>query len=297
MTPGAVNEREARTFKPVPGMGGLIGLVVFVVLTAVFGWGLIYSLEEASAMIKYMLMLPFSIFVLLGLYVVLSSFLISYRVDDMGITLQWGFVKKFIPWMSVRGIEKIKGIPKVWSVFGASWPGYTAGLFNISGLGVMAIFGSELEENLVVIRSNHGVYGVTPADLNLFLELIQKRSRVLAQQVDLDEISEAVLQPVPSEDNIYLALAGLNFVCVLAYIVYMAAFFPRAVKEALFQGVAPPPRELVLLAVIAIAAFIINISTSRKLYQNMPSGGYIIWRIGIFITLFFASLSIYIISF
>lgn len=297
MTPGAVNGRESRTFKPVPTMGGLIGLVVFVVLASIFGWGLIYSLAEASAMFKYMLMLPFSIFVLVGLYVVLASFLISYQVGDKGVTVQWGFIKKYIPWTSIRAIERIKGIPKVWSVFGASWPGYTAGVFNISGLGVMAIFGSELEEHLVVIRSNHGVYGVTPADLNPFLELIQKRSQVLAQQVDLDEITEAVLQPVPSGDNIFLALAGLNFVCVLAYIMYMAAFFPRAVKEALVQGVAPPPRELVLLAVIAVAAFIINIGTSRKLYQNMPSGGYIIWLIGIFITLFFAGLSIYIISF
>lgn len=288
---------EHKLYKPVPTLGGVIGFAAFVVLVVILGGGLSFSLAESSALMKAMLMIPFLIFALFGFYVVLAFFAISYRIEDDGLYIRWGLMNKRIPWDSIRSIERIKGMPKVWPVFGANWPGYSAGAFTISGLGVMSVFGTELEDNLVVLRTGIGVFGVTPAEVAVFLELVQKKTSLIAQQVDLDEIQEALLQPVPSEDNIYLALAGLNFICVIGYVAYLAAFFPSKVSEALAKGVAAPPRELVLLAVIAVAMFFINISSARKVYQNMTAGGYMMWGIGIFITIFFASLSIYVISF
>lgn len=297
MRSGVENKREPRNFKPVATWGGLIGLGAWLLLTAGLGWGLLFALAETSAVVKWMLLAPFIIFAFGGLLAVLFFFAQGYMVTSEGLIIRWGVYKKFIPWTAFKSVERVKGWPKIWPVFGINWPGYCAGAFNVSGLGVMTIFGTELEDRLVVLRTTMGIWGVTPAETEEFLEVLQRRSHLLAQQVDLDAIEEAVLQPVPSEDNIYLALAGLNFVCVLGFVAYIIAFFPGAVQEAALRGVAGPPRELILLAVIAVAMFVINLGSARKIYQNMPAGGYLLWGIGIFITLFFAFLSVYVISF
>ena len=283
-------------YKPVPTLGGILGFVVYIVLATSMAGGLSFALAESSVAVKIMLLIPFGIFALLGLYVILSFFNIKYLVTDTGLEITWGFFHKTIPWTSVLSIEKVVGLPKIWGVFAASWPGYNAGAFNITGLGVMTIIGTQVEDNLIVLRTDNGVYGVTPVHGQCFLDFIQRKSRMIAQVIDLDENKESLLQPVPSEDNIYLALAGLNLVCLLGFIAYLMAFFPGAVQAAMLQGVPGPPRELVLLAVIAAAVFLINLGTAPKLYQNMAAGGYLLWGIGIFINLFFLSLSVYVIG-
>ncbi len=283
-------------YKPVPTLGGILGFVVYIVLATAMAGGLSFALAEASMAIKIMLLIPFGIFALLGLYVILSFFNIKYLVTDTALEITWGFFHKTIPWSSVQSIEKVVGLPKVWAVFAASWPGYSAGAFNITGLGVMTIIGTQVEDNLIVLRTSNGVYGVTPVHGQCFSEIIQRKSRMIAQVVDLDENEESLLQPVPSEDNVYLALAGLSLVCLLAFIAYLVAFFPGAMQAAMLQGLPGPPRELVLLGVIAAAVFLINLATAPKLYLNMAAGGYLLWGIGIFINLFFLSLSVYVVG-
>jgi len=288
---------ENQVFRPVPTMGGVLGFVVFLMLVAGIGGGFTYALAEASATVRAMLMIPFFIFALLGFYIVLAFFTIKYSASSESLDLQWGIWKRRIAWSEIQAIERVKGLPKIWPVFGANWPGYCAGAFSISGLGVMTIFGTEIEDNLIVIRSEKGVFAITPAQISSFLEIVQKKTKLFIQNLDLDDMPEAVMQPVPSEDNIYLALAGLNFVSLLGFIAYLVAFFPGAVSAAKSQGIPGPPRELVLLAVISLVLFFVNIGSARKIYQNMAAGSYMLWGIGIFITLFFAALSMYIISF
>jgi len=283
-------------YKPVPTLGGIFGFGIYVILATSLAGGLSFALVESGLLVKTMLLLPFGIFALVGLYVVLSFFNIKYIVSDTAIEITWGFFHKTIPWSSIKSIDKVVGLPKVWGVFAARWPGYHAGAFNITGLGVMTIIGTQVEDNLIIFRTENGVYGVTPVHGQCFLEIVQRKSHLIAQCIDLDENKESLLQSVPSEDNIYLALAGLNVVCLLGFIAYLLAFFPGAVQAALVQGVPGPPRELVLLAVIATAVFLINLGTAPKLYQNMAAGGYLMWGIGIFINLFFLTLSIYVLG-
>jgi len=294
---GGESRKEPRVFKPVSTFGGLIGIGAWLLLVAGLGWGLLFALAETSTVVRWMLLIPFFIFALGGLLVILFFFMQSYAVTGEGLVIRWGVYRKLIPWNAFKSIERVKGWPKTWPVFGISWTGYCAGAFNVTGLGVMTIFGTELEDRLIVLRTAMGIWGVTPAEPEEFLDMVQRRAHIVAQQVDLDAIEEAVLQPVPSEDNIYLALAGLNFVCVLGFIAYLIAFFPGAMQEAALRGAAGPPRELILLAVIAVAMFLINLGSARKIYQNMPAGGYLLWGIGIFITIFFAFLSVYVIGF
>jgi hypothetical protein len=284
-------------YKPIPTLGGILGFGIYVILTTLLAGGLTYALADAGMLVKIMLLLPFSIFALVGLYVVLSFFSIKYIVTDTALEITWGLYRKTVPWSSVKSIEKIIGLPKVWGVFAARWPGYNAGAFNITGLGVMTIIGTQVEDNLIIFRTESGVFGVTPVHGQYFLDVIQRKSHQIVQTIDLDENKESLLQAVPSEDNIYLALAGLNLISLLAFIAYLLAFFPGAVQVALIQGIPGPPRELILLAVIATAVLLVNIGTAPKLYQNMAAGGYLMWGIGIFINIFFLSLSIYVVGF
>ena len=273
-----------------------MGFGIFIILTSALAWGLSYALAGSSALIKAMLFIPFGIFALIGLYVVLAFFNIKYVITDTALEITWGLFRKVIPWTSIKTIEKVEGMPKVWGVFGASWPGYYAGVFNITGMGVMSIFGTQLEDHLVVIRTEKGVFGITPVLGQCFLDIIQRKAHLVARITDLDENEESLLQPIPGEDNIYLALAGLNILCLLALVAYMVAFFPSAVLAAAALGTMPPPRELILLPVIALAVFLISLSSAPKMYQNAPAGGYIMWGLGIIISLSFLTLSVYILG-
>jgi hypothetical protein len=284
-------------FKPIPTLGGIMGFGIYVIVTTGLVGGLTYALAESSNLIKAMLFIPFSLFALISLYVVLSFFKIKYVISDSALEISWGLTRKVIPWSSVKTIEKVIGMPKVWGVFGARWPGYHVGAFNITGLGVMTIIGTQLEDNLVVLRTEKGVFGITPVHGNCFMDVIQRKTNLIAQIINLDENKESLLQNVPSEDNVYLGLAGLNLICLLAFITYLAAFFPSAVQAAVAAGIPGPPRELVLLAVIAAAVFLINLGSASKLYQNAASAGYMMWGLGIFINLFFITISVFVLGF
>lgn len=284
-------------YKPIPTLGGIIGFCLFVIFTTIIGGGLSYALAESSTAIKVMLMVPFALFALIAFYIVLSFFNIKYIVSDSALKITWGIYRKIIPWSSVQAIERIEGLPKIWGVFGIKLPGYHVGAFNITGLGVMTLFGTKVEDNLIIFRTEDGVYGITPVHKDCFLETIQRKCHLVAQLIDLDDDKDSLLQTVPSEDNIYLALAGLNLICLLAFLAYIVAFYPGAVQAAVAQGATPPPREIILLGVIAVAAFLLNIGSTQKIYQNMAAGSYLMWGIGIFINIFFLTLSVYVIGF
>lgn len=236
-----------------------------------------------------LLLIPLVLFIFVGLVVIMGFYTISYQITPEHLVIKWNFFTKKIKWTAIRDIQQIKGAPKAWAVFGANWPGYCVGAFAISGLGVMTLFATRLESKLVLFRTSEGIYGITPENVDDFLLAVQDKAKQHVFAVNLDDIREAVEQKLPFEDLIYLAMLGLNLISLIGFIGYLAIFFPR--------GAADPPRDLVLLAIIALAAFLINLGSSRKIYQNMPAGSYLLWLTGLFLTLMFFFISVYTIGF
>lgn len=275
-------------FRPTASRGGLIGLLTFLVIAFSLTKALFYALAGASQLMWIVFLIPLVLFIIFGLVIVLGFYTIRYQVTPQCLAIKWMFYTKRIPWTAIKEIQRVTGAPKIWPIFGANWSGYCVGAFSISGLGVLTLCGTRFDTNLVVLKTSDGIFGITPQEIDRFLATVGDKAKQYVYEINLDDIKEAVEQKLPFEDLIYLALLGLNLVSLLGYLGYLVIFFPWRSTN--------PPRDLVLLAVIAVVAFLINLGSSRKIYQNMPAGSYLLWATGLFLTWMFFFISIYTIN-
>lgn len=273
-------------FKTKKSNGTWFGLVMGVIVFGFSLWGIGFSLGAGDEILKLLLYIPAYLFLAIYIYLLLGSFLMGYQVDDRRLVINWGFRKISVPWGEINEVIKVEGKSNLYSLLGASWPGYMAGLYNAKGLGPVRMYATCPEEGFVYIKTNMGFFGITPEDSNM-INMIAEKADKEVETIDMNQVPEEIKGENMQEDNFYRILFKLNIVFLVLFTLYLGIFFPGS----------GAPNFIILLLVLAVALFFFNLSNANRLYQFSAQGGYVLLLIGIAVTGIFLILSLSEISF
>lgn len=261
--------------------GMFLGAIIFSFCI----WGIQYSLGPEDFILKVMLYIPIYIVMAGFIVLLIGSFNLGYKIDDNFLIIYWGLKTIRIPWDSVEEVIQVRGQCNMCSIFGASWPGYMAGIYQIKGLGSVRMFATYTDNGFIYVKTSRGYFGLTPADDSMIDE-IACRSTGEIITVDMDAVSEEIKGVPALNDKFYKLLLKLNVIFLVVYAAYLAICFPGS-------GVQP---FIVLLLVLAVCLFFFNLGNANRLYFFNPSGGYFLLALGIAITGIFLILSLSAIS-
>ncbi len=269
---------EYRAKKSKAAWSGLFwGLLIFGFLI----WGIGYSLGPEDQTLKIMLYIP--IYLVLGgfVYMLVGAFNLSYEIDDKHLIVNWGLSSSRIPWETINEIKDIRGESNMYSILGASWPGYIAGLYQVKGVGPVRMYGTKHKQGFVYIKSSKGFFGLTPEDPDMIKEIARRCEKEI-ELIDMDKMPEEIIGIPSGKDRFYKLLLTINIFFLAVYAIYLAVCFPGSGAE----------RFIVLLLVLAVALFFFNLGNANRLYQFSPSGGYFLLVLGIGVTGIFLILSL-----
>jgi hypothetical protein len=258
-------------------LGLLFGTVVF---TLVF-WGIDYSLGPGDEALRVALVLPAYLFAGIFIVLLVGSYAMDYRIKDDNLLICWGLRTIKIPLNEINEIIKVKGKSNLYSILGASWPGYMVGLYSAKGLGPVKMYATQPQQGFVYLKTNRGFFGLTPSN-DALIDRIAEETEKEITFVDMDKMPAEIRGRSMQDDGFYRLLYILNILLLLAFAVYLAVFFP---------GSGAPP-FIILLLVLAVALFFFNISNAGRLYQFSEMGGYTLLVIGLAVTGMFLILAL-----
>ena len=264
------------------------------ILTALIGgalifgfsfWGINFSLQDAQFhTLKLMLLIPAYLFLLIFGYIFLSSLNMGYRIDDDGLHINWGVRKIIIPWNDIEELIDVQGQSNLYSIFGASWPGYMVGLYMAKGVGSIRMYAANPWQGFIYVKSSKGFYGLTPKkdDYQKMLDMISNKSGKEVKLLNMDKMDPEIKGENMYEDDFYRIIYRLNLAFLTIFALYLAVFFP---------GSGAPPFT-VLLLVLAVALFFFNMGNAGRLFQFSATGAHILLVIGIAVTGIFMILAL-----
>lgn len=266
--------------------GAWLGLVLGTIIFGFCIWGVNFALADGDKTLKVMIEILIYLFLGIFLIIIIGAFNTYYILDDSEIKIKWGFRKTIIPLENILGIMEVKGKSNYFSIFGVSWPGYIAGLYNIKGLGTAKIYGTDISEGFLYLKTSSGYYGLTPRNNNLSQDIAIKINQDI-EYLDMDELPLEKKGKGLMEDRFYKLMFYMNIFFLLAFALYLVIFFPGS----------GAPNAVILLLVLAIGLFFFNISNAARLYQFSDTGGFILLVLGVAITGIFIILSLFEITF
>lgn len=97
-----------------------------------------------------------------------------YRVGPQGVAIHH-LGRRLYRWDSIRGVELLaESVPRFLRMFGASLPGYHAGLFTAGRLGSVRVYASSLKPPLVLLETTTGRVILDPDDVEGFLAAVDR---------------------------------------------------------------------------------------------------------------------------
>ncbi|WP_061215068.1 PH domain-containing protein [Syntrophomonas wolfei] len=268
-------------YKSNNAWGLFFGLLMGVFVFGFSFWGIDYSLGADDRTLKIMLYIPAYLFLAIYLFLIVGLINMGYRIEEAGLTIKWGLYSITIPWSEINEVLQVEGKSNIFSLLGASWPGYMIGLCSVKGLGPVRMFATTPQKGFIYLKTARGFYGLTPAD-NEMIKAIAVKANKEVQMVDMNEMPEETKGKSIQEDRFYKILFNLNLICLLLFAACLAIFFP---------GSGAPP-SIILLLVLAVALFFFGIGNAGRLYQFSEQGGYILLLLALAVTGIFFILSL-----
>jgi len=269
-------------YKPKKSIGGLLGLVVGIIVFGFAIWGINFSLEESDRVLKLMLLVPTYIFAIGYAYLLLGAFIMSYRVDDSGVTINWGIHKRRIPLSAIDEVVDIKGRANLFPFLATAWKGYMFGLYSGRGIGSLKMYATQPEDGFALLKTKQGQFGVNPADEEGFLKDLAGKVGKGVQTIDMDTMDPEVYGKAIHKDEHFALFMRLNQIFLAILAILIGAFFP---------GSGAPPM-IVLLMVLALALYAFNAGNAKRLYQFSPSGADITLLIALMVNGIFIILTV-----
>lgn len=256
--------------------GLLLGTIIFIFVI----WGINYSLGPDDRVLKVLLYLPTYVFLVIYLYLIIGAFTMSYRVQEDGLRICWGFQRKLIPWDAFDDIIQVQGEANLFPFLGMSWPGYMIGLYSAKGLGPVRMYATYPEQGFLYLKTQKGFFGLTPAEAKL-AEIIAEKAGKEINVIDMDEMPREEKGHSIRNDRFFKLYHRLNIIFLVAFAAYVGIFFPGSGAS----------RLVILLLVLAIALFFFNVANAKRLFQFSQDGGYITLLLGVAVTGIFFILS------
>lgn len=161
-------------FKPVPTHAGIIS-ILFIVIPLV---ALDVILKGSNIMHPAVMPLLFAIFVIILIMGVIAYgyFGMRYVVDDEGVVIWWGILKKRVPFTDIVDTYFTGGTngTKNTRIVGCEVPGCHFGLFRTKDTGKIHLCITD-PNRVFVIETGRCKFGVTPANMDEFAGLVNAR--------------------------------------------------------------------------------------------------------------------------
>ncbi|QGT99324.1 hypothetical protein SYNTR_0731 [Candidatus Syntrophocurvum alkaliphilum] len=275
------------TYNAKKSNGPLLGLITGFIVFSFIIWGINFSLDDTATMLKILLYIPAFLFMGMFIFIIISAFSLKYQLTNESLIINIGIKKIELKFEDINEIVHIKGKSNLFSIMGVSWTGVIIGIYIIKGIGSAKMFGTNYEEEIIYLKTNAGLYGITPEDFDLVNKLAEKTSRTI-QIINMDDIPIEEKGKSINEDSFYKILYNVNLAFLITFASYLAVFFPLTPDA---------PNIIILLLVLAIALFFFNIGNAGRLYQFSQQGSYFMLIIsivvtGIFLILSFAELTL-----
>lgn len=268
-------------FKPVKSHGTIWGFIMGILIFGFFIWGIGFSLGPGDEILALMLYIP--VYVFLGIFIILlfGSLQLEYESGEEQLVIHFGFLKVRIPWEQITSIQPIEGPVNSYSILGISWPGFIAGLYSAKGLGYIKMYSSDITSGFLLLKTNMGLYGISPENGGLIDEIVQK-TNLDPETIRMDEIPAEKKGIDRRQDAFYNLLLIINVVFIAIFALYLLIFFPGS----------GAPSFVILLLILATALFFFNLGNAARLYQFSTTGGYVLLVVGIAVTGIFLILSL-----
>ncbi|MGR6836011.1 PH domain-containing protein [Syntrophomonas erecta] len=261
--------------------GAWIGILLGIFIFGFTFWGIDYSLGPSQQTLRTALLIPAYVFLAVYIILIVGALSMGYRTESNHLAIKWGLRTIRVPWSDINEIIKVTGKSNLFSILGASWPGYMIGLYSIKGLGPARMYATHPQKGFIYLKTERGFFGITPQDQTLIGEIAQRSGKEITI-VNMDQVPVEVKGKSMQEDNFYRLLFWLNLIFIAVFTVYLGLFYPGS----------GAPRLVILLLVLAIALFFFNIGNAGRLYQFSSQGGYILLLVGIAVTGIFLILSL-----
>jgi hypothetical protein len=272
--------------KPAPARWEGVAVAVWIVLIDLLM--VVWALRRPIDLLQFLLFLVMvgSIPVLIHLiYRTWAAFTLEYWIDRNAITLRWGHLHQVIPTQSVRAISHGAELPSMAAGL-RRWPLPFLDMAATPAAESLNLCATRPPAECIVLQTDAGVYALSPADAEGFVEALQARYRLGATQtVTPQRVQRDWLASVLSEDRqgAWLLLIGLAGVLVLFAVLTIS--FPDlpdilAVRYN-SQGVPEEIREktaLFRLLVIGLLAWGVNAGAGLWLArQRQRIGAHMLW--------------------
>jgi hypothetical protein len=272
--------------RPAPARWEGVAAAVWIVLIDLLV--VVWALGRPIDLLQFLLFLVMvgSIPVLVHLfYRTWAAFTLEYWVDRNAITLRWAHLHQVIPMQSVREISRGADLP-VDAAQLRRWPMPFLDIAATPAAQSINLCATRPPAECVVLKTDTGIYALSPTDAEGFIEALQARYRLGAtQSVTPRRVQRAWLANLLSEDRQGAWLLIIGLAGVLALFAVLTISFPN-LPEVLAvrynsQGLPEEIREktaLFRLLVIGLLAWGVNAVGGLWLaHQRQRIGAHMLW--------------------
>jgi len=257
-------------FKPRRSTGVLVGIAIIVSLLGLDALLLLYlrrsQLNLLSFAFALLVILSLPLLALLG-YLVYALLTLRYHLHRDALTIVWGGIQHIIPTSSIQRVLRGKDLQADFKVKGIRWPGYLVGGTWIEGIGRILFYATEPIARQLLVVTSTTAYGISPADLDGFLDAFEIRQHMGPIRLLSYEHRQPRFLSWPIwRDRVAHVLLTLGLGVNLLFFAYLCWIYP-----ALGQT------DILKLPAIGLITLAINSSLGALIHNRQRVGGYLLW--------------------
>lgn len=214
--------------KPAPARWEGAAVAVWIVLIDLLL--VVWALRRPVDWLQFVLFLVVAVSIPVLIYLIYrtwAAFTLEYWVDRNAITLRWAHLQQVIPTQGVREIVQGASIPMVQEPSLRRWPMPFLNTASQPEPDSINFCATLPPEDCIVLRTDAGLYVLSPADTDGFIEALQSRYRLGAtQNVAPMRVQRTWLANTLGDDRQGLVLLSVGLVGVLMLFAVLTISFP-----------------------------------------------------------------------
>ncbi|MBM4467540.1 MAG: hypothetical protein FJ014_18635 [Chloroflexi bacterium] len=255
-------------FKPRRFIGVLVGIAIILSLLALDALLLFYLRRSQISFVFFVS----SLFVAVSLpllallsYLVYALLTLRYHLHRDALTIVWGATQQIIPMGSIREVVRGEGLGEEIKVRGVSWPGHLVGCGQMEGIGRTLFYATEPSAKQLLVITPTLTYGISPANLDGFLDAFDIRQHMGPIQLLSHEHRQPHFLSWPIwRDRLAHLLLGLGLGTNLVLLAYLCWRYPSWA-------------EIFKLPAIGLATLLVNSSLGILIHRQQRVGAYLLW--------------------
>jgi len=273
-------------WRPNKTLGAVIGMVMLIIILFTALFLSLSSLQQEPGLSAFAtFLLALAAFILLSLWIYWYSGLwqLSYTLSQNALTINTGANRHVIPLDTIKIVTTGDNVRQKEGFRGIGWPGYLSGSIELENLGTLTVCSTEPLDHQLVLVTERGVYGISPAnprhfvaDLQFKREIgvsdhvteIHQRTGIAAREIWSDSAFRSLTFAAILINLVLTALLSLSFADIPARVTLLSSF-------SNLNGNIIPRENLFLLPRIGSALVVLNTLIGVVIHSNRRFGSHI----------------------